>query len=64
MVDVQTSEVDAKFASLNVGPWNFDSDRSSEDEHILLRFFCENPKIRTWRQLKIKLNILSYGDNS
>jgi hypothetical protein len=44
MVDVKTSEVGAKFSSLNVGPWNFDSDRSSEDEHILIRLFLKESK--------------------
>jgi len=39
MADVQTSEVNAKLAPLNIGPKILYSDRSSEDEQFLIRLF-------------------------
>jgi hypothetical protein len=42
MVDVQTSEVNAKLESLNVGVLY--SDRSSEDERLLIRPFLRETK--------------------
>jgi hypothetical protein len=37
MVNVQTSEMDAKIAPVNVDHENLNSERSSEDEKLLIR---------------------------
>jgi hypothetical protein len=37
MADIQTSEVDAKLDSINVGSWILYADRSWKDEQLLLR---------------------------
>jgi hypothetical protein len=65
MADVQTSEVDAKLAPVNVGPLNFVYDRSSKDEQLLIRpFFVKNKKYEHGGRLNIKIRSLFCGDNS
>jgi hypothetical protein len=44
MAEVQTSEVSAKLAPVNVGREILFSDRSSKDEHLLIRPFLSETK--------------------
>jgi hypothetical protein len=45
MVDIQTSEVDAKLVSVSMGPqYFFCADRSSKDEQLLIRSFLLKSK--------------------
>jgi hypothetical protein len=65
MADVQTSEINAKFAPLNTGPNILYSDRSSEDEHFFNKtIFTKNGMYEHGGRLNFKINILFYGDNS
>jgi hypothetical protein len=65
MADVQTSEVDVKLESVNMGQQHFFSfaERPSEDEQLLSHHFWRNQKYEI-RWLKIKIHILFYADNS
>jgi hypothetical protein len=47
MPDVQTFEVDAKLAPLNVGPLSLYPDRSSEDEQLTMRSSLRKKKKNT-----------------
>jgi hypothetical protein len=44
MADFQTSKVDVKLAPANVGQLNFVSDRSLEDEPLLMRLLIRQTK--------------------
>jgi hypothetical protein len=44
MADVQTSEMDTKFAPVNVGNEILFSDRASKDEKLLMRQFLSKTK--------------------
>jgi hypothetical protein len=44
MADVQTIEAGIKLVPVNVGPRNLDSDRSSEDEQLLIGLLLRKMK--------------------
>jgi hypothetical protein len=44
MANVQTTEVNVKTGPLNVGPYNIYSERSLEDEQLLIRPFFRKTK--------------------
>jgi hypothetical protein len=62
MVDVQTTEVDAKLSPVNVGLRNLYGDWSSECKHFKWDHFCGKQIIRILRAVEIKFHILSYGN--
>jgi hypothetical protein len=64
MAGVQTSELNAKLAPLNVLPWNFATDRSSEDDNFNKTIFAKSEKYERGGRLIFKINILFYDNNS
>jgi hypothetical protein len=66
MVDVQTSEVDAKLALVKT--WDhdiLDDDKYSKGQRILMReFLWKNEKFNRVGWLKVKNPYLFHGDNS
>jgi hypothetical protein len=62
MAGVQTSEVDAKLAPVNVGPY---TDRSSKDEQLLIRpFLSKTKKYEHGGRMNVKIRSLFCEDNS
>jgi hypothetical protein len=39
-------------------------DRYSKDEQLIMRQLCENPKVRKWRAVEVKVHVLFYGHSS
>jgi hypothetical protein len=65
MADFQTSEVDAKLAPVNMGPWNFVywyilKGWTTFNETI----FVKNKKYEHGGRLNVKIHSLFCGDNS
>jgi hypothetical protein len=65
MADVQTSEVDAKLAPVNVEHEILYTDISSKDEQLLIRPFLSKTKTPNHGgRFNVKIHSLFCGDNS
>jgi hypothetical protein len=56
--------VDAILALANVGLYNFYAETSLEDEQLLMRPRLRESQNKHGGQLKVKIHILFYGENS
>jgi hypothetical protein len=65
MADVQTSEVDTKFAPVNVTPWNCEFSQVFKGRTTFNKIiFTKYEECELGGRLKVKIRILFYGDNS
>jgi hypothetical protein len=65
MADVQISEVDAKFAPVNVGKWNFVYWQLFKGSTTFNKtIFVKNKKYEHGGHLNVKIHSLFCGDNS
>lgn len=60
MADAQTTKMDAKVETVNVGAWNLYSYKPSKYEQILLRQFCWGGGGTWTRRADEKLNFIFY----
>jgi hypothetical protein len=63
MEGVRAYDVGAKFDHSTLKSEILYAGRSSKAKYVLVGQFCEKPKIRTWRAVKIKIHILFCVDN-